>query len=437
MAAVFLHTGLALHLLVAVYSAAGHAGGLWSHGLGACILLALSPAAIFAGRRSRVSPRAEREGETESGNAERLFAFIQSIARLDAHLKPGPQLALLVQSIFGLEAVAILDADLQDVYRAGEWFEGIENLVQNTYLFETVHEDAKTGLVRRVLRMGSLPIGAMVLRGEPGALVADAIASLVAISFDRYHAFANESRTERARQTEQLRTTVLDSLAHAYKTPLTAIRVASTGLNEMGNLTPAQSGLVALIDEQSGLLNQLTTRLLKTARLEAQELALDCSLVAILPLIEDAVADLGDQLACLSVQINVARDDLSLVCDRGLVAAMLTQYLENAGKYATAGTTVTVEAAEQPGEIVFSVHNLGPAIPVDDHERVFDRYFRSSAPSNKTPGTGLGLSVAKHAVQMQGGSVWVNSDERHGTTFFASLPARPLVPLRDDEDSRI
>jgi len=396
-------------------------------------------AAIAVGRRHWLdSTRPEpRRQETESGNIERLFAFVQSIAHLDAHFKPGPQLALLVQSIFALEAVAILDADLQEVYRAGQWFEEIENLVQNTYLFETVHDDLKTGLVRRVLRMGALPVGALMLRGEPGALMSDAISSLVAISFDRYHAFANETRTQHARQTEQLRTTVLDSLAHAYKTPLTAIRAASTGLNEMGSLTPAQSGLVALIDEQSGLLNQLTTRLLKTARLEARELALDCRPAAVLPLLEDVVAGLNDQLAGLSVQIRVARDDLSLVCDRGLLVAVLTQYLENAAKYATAGTTVTVHAAEQPGEIVFSVHNFGPTIPPDDYERVFDRYFRSSAPSNKAPGTGLGLSVAKHAVQMQGGYVWVTSNEQHGTTFFASLPVTPPASSRSEGNSRI
>jgi K+-sensing histidine kinase KdpD len=74
--------------------------------------------------------------------------------------------------------------------------------------------------------------------------MAGAIASVVAITFDRYHALANESRTESARQTEQLRTTVLDSLAHAYKTPLTVIGAASEGLSATGNLSPAQAGLV-------------------------------------------------------------------------------------------------------------------------------------------------------------------------------------------------
>ncbi len=109
-------------------------------------------------------------------------------------------------------------------------------------------------------------MGSLVVRGETSPLTNNAIASLIAITFDRYRAFANESRIETERRTEQLRATVLDSLAHAYKTPLTAIRAASTGLGEMGHLSPGQAELVGLIDEQTGVLSDLTTRLLTTAQ---------------------------------------------------------------------------------------------------------------------------------------------------------------------------
>ena len=89
---------------------------------------------------------------------------------------------------------------------------------------------------------GTVPIGSLVMRGDTSPLTNNAIASLIAITFDRYRAFANESRIETERRTEQLRSTVLDSLAHAYKTPLTAIRAASTGLGEMGHLSRGAGG---------------------------------------------------------------------------------------------------------------------------------------------------------------------------------------------------
>jgi two-component system sensor histidine kinase KdpD len=273
--------------------------------------------------------------------------------------------------------------------------------------------------------MGNLPIGAMMLRGETRDQMASAIASVVAITFDRYHALANESRTESARQTEQLRTTVLDSLAHAYKTPLTVIGAASEGLGALGNLTPAQTGLVSQIAEQASLLSRLTTRLLKTARLQASEMIPRAEKVAIAPLLEDVVASLADQLAGFPVKVTLSRDDLSIYCDRNLLVALLTQFVDNAAKYGNAGTAVTINAAEHATEVIFSVHGFGPVIPPADFERIFDRFYRSSAASNRAPGTGIGLSVAKRTAQAQGGHVWVTSDMEKGTTFYASLPTTP------------
>ena len=359
-----------------------------------------------------------------------LVAFIQETTHLDPHKKPGPQLAVLARSIFDLEAVAVFDADLREISQAGEWFDNLEEILQNIYFFETASDDRESGQIRRVLHMGKLPIGAMLLRGETSALTSDAIASIIAITFDRYHAFANESRTESARRAEQLRTTVLDSLAHAYKTPLTAIEAASSGLTAMGNLTPAQAGLVALIEEQADQLNQLTTQLLKTARLEASDLAPKKESVSIAPLIDDVVASLREQLASISVEVVMSRDDLAIACDRSLLVALLTQYVDNAGKYADAGTNITIEAVEQASAIVLSVRSIGPVIPASDHEHIFDRYYRSSIHANRAPGTGIGLSVAKRAAQTHGGHVWVTSDEIKGTIFYASLPTSTQIGPR-------
>jgi two-component system, OmpR family, sensor histidine kinase KdpD len=362
--------------------------------------------------------------KADSAEAEQLCALIQETTRLDPRSKPGQMLATLVQSIFPAESVAIFDADLREVYVAGEWSPDVQNALQNICTFATHTDDAATGLSKRVLQMGNLSIGALMLRGETHGRVATAIASVIAITFDRYHALANESRTETARQTELLRSSVLDNLAHAYKTPLTVIGTASQGLGAIGNLTPAQANLVTMIDEQTALLNQLTTRLLKTARLQSHEISPQAEKVAVMPVFEDVIASLRDQLSHVQVRIAVSCDDLSLRCDRSLLVALLTQYVDNAGKYGDAGSKVTVGAVEREAEVVFSVHNVGPSIPASEFDRIFDRYYRASLPGNKTPGTGIGLAVAKRTAQAQGGRVWVTSDS-HGTTFYASLPAVP------------
>jgi len=273
-----------------------------------------------------------------------------------------------------------------------------------------------------VVRLGTVPVGSVVVRGETSPLTNNAIASLIAVTFDRYRAFANESRIETERQTEQLRSTVLDSLAHEYKTPLTAIRAASTGLNEMGRLSAGQSELVSLINEQADLLNDLTTRLLMTARLDAGEVIVHAAPVGVAALIDEVVASLNERVASMRVSIDLPDDNLVLCCDRRLMTMLLSQYIDNACKYAIYGTTITIRAIQSKVEVIFSVHSFGPVIPIADRERIFDRYYRSSTSSNRASGTGIGLSVAKRAATIHDGYVWVTSDQDEGNTFYAAIP---------------
>jgi two-component system sensor histidine kinase KdpD len=374
---------------------------------------------------SRLSARVignAREAESRGGEMQDLYEFTRRTLQMNLHMEPGPQLAELVHDIFNLEAVAVFDADLHDVYTAGYWSVDPLELAQNVYYFETSDDDPESGVGRRVVRLGSVPIGSLVVRGETNPLTNNAIASLIAITFDRYRAFANESRIETERRTEQLRATVLDSLAHAYKTPLTAIRAASTGLGEMGHLSPGQAELVALIDEQTGLLGDLTTRLLTTARLDGGEVAIHVEQISVGTLMEETLAGLKDRLASVKVALEIEDENQILSCDRQLFGMLLTQYIDNACKYSNFGTTITIRAVAAVGEVIFSVHSFGPVIPMADRERIFDRYYRSSTYANRAPGTGIGLSVAKRAAQIHGGYVWVTSDEQDGTAFFAAIP---------------
>ncbi|MGA2850518.1 MAG: ATP-binding protein [Terracidiphilus sp.] len=386
-------------------------------------LLAFVLVALVVSRlSSRVTGHA-REAESWGGQMHDLYEFTRRTLQMNLHHEPGPQLAELVHEIFALEAVAVFDADLHDVYQAGYWSVDPQEMAQNVYYFETSDDDPETGLGRRVVRLGSVPVGSLVVRGETSPLTNNAIASLIAITFDRYRAFANESRIETERRTEQLRATVLDSLAHAYKTPLTAIRAASTGLGEMGHLSAGQADLVALIDEQAGVLNDLTTRLLTTARLDAGEVAINASPVGVGPLIEEVIASLRERLASMKVAIDLPDDNLVICCDRQLMIMLLTQYIDNACKYSIFGTTITIRGAHANAEVIFSVNSYGPVIPMADRERIFDRYYRSATYANRAPGTGIGLSVAKRVALIHGGYVWVTSDELEGTTFFAAIPA--------------
>jgi two-component system, OmpR family, sensor histidine kinase KdpD len=390
--------------------------------LAVLMLAALLLAALVASRLSAEAAIRKRQAEASDSQMRNLCELTRRTLEMNLHIEPGPQLAELVHEIFSLEAVVIFDADLHESYQAGYWSQDPQEMARIVYYFETCDDDAATGLARRVLRLGRVPIGSLVLRGDTSPLTNNAIAALIATTFDRYRALANEGQIETERRTEQLRATVLDSLAHAYKTPLTAIRAASTGLSEMGKLSATQADLVALIDEQAGVLNDLTTRLLTTARMDAGEVEVRAEPLRARELIDEVVSALRDRLASMKLSIQLEDEALELNCDRRLMVALLTQYIDNACKYSIYGTTITVGAARSRAEIVFSVHSSGPEIPVDERERIFDRYYRSSASSQGAAGTGIGLAVAKRAAQMHGGHVWVSSDELKGTTFFAAIP---------------
>ena len=386
-------------------------------------LIAFVLTALVVSRLSARVTEHARESESWGGQMHDLYEFTRRTLQMNLHVEPGAQLAELVHEIFALEAVVVFDADLHEIYQAGIWNVDPQELAQNVYYFETSTDDAETGIGRRVVRLGTVPIGSLVVRGDTSPLTNNAIASLIAITFDRYRAFANESRIETERRTEQLRSTVLDSLAHAYKTPLTAIRAASTGLSEMGKLSAGQGELVALIDEQAGLLNDLTTRLLTTARLDAGEVTVHAIPVGVNQLIDEVVSSLSDRLASMKVAIDMPDSSLIVCCDRQLMLMLLSQYVDNACKYSIFGTTITIRAVQAKAEVIFSVHSFGPVIPMADRERIFDRFYRSSTSSNRATGTGIGLSVAKRAAMIHGGYVWVKSEEDEGTTFYAAIPA--------------
>ena len=150
--------------------------------------------------------------------------------------------------------------------------------------------------------------------------------------------------------------------------------------------------------------------------------------------IYDLVMELAEKRYPLTgdrrVEITIEDRALTLKVDRALLFMILAQYIDNAQKYSTPGTAVEVAVSVGHNEAIFSVHNFGPTIRIEDRERVFDRFFRSTDLRESVPGTGIGLSVVRKAAQAHHGHVWVISDDREGTTFFLSMPIASRGKMR-------
>jgi two-component system sensor histidine kinase KdpD len=374
---------------------------------------------------SRLSSRERMnsiEAQMQRTSMEQLYELSRKTLLINMHEPPGPQIAQMIQRIFGVEAVTIYDANSGTYDAAGIQRDEEKELARECYVDQTEGQDKETGTTWRVLKAGASSVGAMVVRGNMGLLVSDALASLTAMTLDRCVSFEKESRIEAAHQTEKLRAAVLDSLAHAVKTPLTAISTASAGLGEVGNLNQAQHELVALIEDESNKLGELSTRLLQTAKLEAEKISVAQDDISVGELVQLALEEQKGRMSGHPVEVAVTDPSLTVRGDRDLLSMALAQFLDNAAKYSFAGTAVKIAANQSHSEVLLSVHNFGPTIPIVDREKIFQRFYRSEGTTQMAAGTGIGLSAVKMAAEAHHGHAWVISDVNEGTTFFLSLP---------------
>ena len=372
-------------------------------------------------RLSAKELRSSSKAVAHRAEMEQLYELSRSSLLLDLRQPQGPQLAVLIQRIFNARAVALYDLNLSRQDRMGDWEAGEEDLARECYLRDASQDDASTQTWQRILRAGPGSVGALVVRGKLSSLVVDALASLAAIAMDRHKWFDKEERTETAKKGEQLRATVMDALAHEFKTPLTAVQTASSGLLELGGLTEPQRDLVTLIDGEAVRLNILCTQLLKAAKLEAKQAGLETAEVNLLDLVSEVLASHPTEGERNSIQVAVEDPSLTVRADRELLAMILTQYIYNARKYSTAETPIEIAVRARNSEILISVHNFGSMIRIEDRERIFERFYRSPDLKNAVPGTGIGLSVVRKAAEAHHGHVWVISDNKEGTTFYLSL----------------
>jgi two-component system sensor histidine kinase KdpD len=382
----------------------------------------LQLAAVSISRLSARELKHAMEAAIHRKGMAQLYELSRCSLLLDMRVAPGPQLVVLIHRIFGAEAVALFDLNLGRQDRMGEWREGEEDLAKQCYFRDASGADARPEVGQRILRAGKEPVGALVVRGRIDPLVVDAVASLAEIAMDRHKWFEKEERAETARRSEEMRAAVMDALAHEFKTPLTAVQTASSGLLALGTLAGAQTDLACVIEREAIRLNELCTRLLKAAKLEAARLGLETEEVNVEELVQEVLTARGMNTEQDRIKVVVEDQGLALRADRGLLGMILTQLIDNARKYAKPDTLIEVRAKRSRNEVLLSVHNFGSTIRLDDRERIFDRFYRAADMVDSVPGTGIGLSVVKKAAEAHHGHVWVISDEKEGTTFFVSLP---------------
>jgi two-component system sensor histidine kinase KdpD len=330
--------------------------------------------ALTAGHFADGIKRKATQTERERTRLEKLYLTSRDILILDRGDEVGAQLTRLIADAFHLDAVALWDARELRMDKAGE--EAVrDDEVRATYFHELCDNDLVSCKFKRVLRLGIRPVGAIYLAGSPDESLldprsVDAIASLSAIALERAHSFAAESSAEASKRSEQLRSTVLDGLAHAFKTPLATIQSASSGLLEIGRLAYPARELVSLIDEQATRLAKLTNHVLRTAELDEGRLKLDHEKLSVHQVFQFCRAEAAHSLADHPLQIIDETSVGHVWADARLLEMALLQMLDNASKYGSPGSPITLCVKSTDAEIVFNVRNQGSFVPPE--ERVAD-----------------------------------------------------------------
>jgi two-component system sensor histidine kinase KdpD len=272
------------------------------------------------------------------------------------------------------------------------------------------------------VRLGSEPIAGLALQGTPlPDAVEQGIANLVAIGLERARAQGLAAQVEAARQSEKLRTTLLDAMAHEFKTPLTSVMAATTSLLANPD-QPAESRreLLKIADEEANHLKDLIDDTVEMGRLDTSGIRLSTELSDVGAIVREVVAAMSNEIDGRPVDV-VCDEHPSIAIDRRLVKLAIKQLVDNALKYSPPDTPVTIRVHNGSG-VTVAVTDYGKGIPVPEQTRIFERLYRSPSVQSQIPGSGLGLSIAQSIVRAHHGDLIVMS--RPGeTTFRLTLPA--------------
>jgi two-component system sensor histidine kinase KdpD len=259
----------------------------------------------------------------------------------------------------------------------------------------------------------------------------DALADMGALAIERVRLVEDLARAARDAETDRLRQALLTSISHDLRTPLSSVLGAATTLRDLdADLgREAKGDLLATIIAESERLNRFIVNLLDMTRLEAGAVAANLTVQDVAEIVDTALRRLGAILSEHRVVLDLAPDLPPLRLDPVLFEQVLVNLLDNAAKYAPAGSAVTVAArvvSGQPGgspRLRLQVLDEGEGLPESERERVFDKFYRARKGDSVRAGTGLGLAIARGFVEAMGGTLTAgNRSDRSGAVFTLLLP---------------
>lgn len=282
--------------------------------------------------------------------------------------------------------------------------------------------------------LGTLAV--LGFRGPPGrapipperAALAESLIDQAALAHERLKLEADMRDMEIVRQRDSLRATLLASLSHDLRTPLTAVTAAAEALSATG----IEAELVETVRSEARRLNRFLSDLLDLTRIEDGAVTPDLIPTDLTDVVASVVSDLATVLAGRNVRTSIDPNLPLVRADGVLLTHALLNLVDNAAKYAPVDTPIEIIARMGRRGPVIDVLDSGPGIPVGSEQRIFDRFARGES-SDRTGGSGLGLAIVKGFAEAMGFSVEAARRQGAGSRFTIRMPTSAIVQIAPEE----
>lgn len=380
---------------------------------------------------SQLSERARRSAlsaQERRREFERLYALSQQLWLTENIFELLNLIPRNIVDSFGVGGAAIFVEGKQEAY----FFDGLSRRLFPLDQLKAISDRGEPVLDREhricyvPLRMGVRSVGSLAVSGcDLSRESLEAVGSLVAISIERANTIEKLTKSEAARESDRLRSVLLDSVTHEFRTPLTSIKAsAETLLSEARLDKPQREDLLQVINEESDRLDRLVGEAGEVAQLDARQLQFHFDSHHIHEAIDRAIQNVQPALRRHRVEINVPANLPSLRMDLDRITEVITHLVDNAAKYSPADTLIHITVELKGGYLITSVADHGPGIDAMEQEMIFEKFYRGREQRMIIQGTGMGLPIAKAIVELHDGMIGVTSQTGHGSVFHFSLPAR-------------
>jgi two-component system sensor histidine kinase KdpD len=377
---------------------------------------------------SRLSSRIRQEADIANRRRreiEHLYTFSQKLLGEGNVIQLMNAIPNHIVDSFETGAASLFLADKQKYYRSGYGTLQLEEeQLRLAYEREEPYVDTARGFCYGPVRLGMKSIGSFGISGAPlTRQTLEAVGTLLGIAIERTRAVEQLSRTEADRQSERLKSALLDSITHNFRTPLTSIKASVTSL--LSTRPPQgsqQQELLEIMNEECDRLNKLVEDASEMSRLEAGEIELEFHAVPVQELIDTALANCKTSLVARNVSMQIPAGIPPVRADLTRAKEVLVHLLENANLYSEKGQPIVVSAENNGNLVLFSVADHGPGIETMEQGLIFDKFYRGKDRRSVIQGTGMGLPISKAIVEAHGGTISVTSQLNHGSVFTFTLP---------------